>query len=77
MRSGRLLWFAQKKTCERHYPKRIGLTVPGASRRGRPKKTCHQRMKDDVMGVAVLPIRWSLAERSGEAVAYDNVFHLE
>ena len=55
MRSGRLRWFGhvQRRDSNNVTRRVMNLAIPGARRRGRPKKTWHQQLKDDMMGVGV------------------------
>ena len=51
MRSGRLRWFVRDAT---NVTRRVmELAIPGTRQRGRPKKTWHQQMKEDMADVAV------------------------
>ena len=55
MRVGRLRWFGH--VLRRYAPnvtrRVMNLAIPGTRRRGRPKKTWHQQIKDDMTGVDV------------------------
>ena len=55
MRSGRLRWFGQVQRRDANNVTHIvmGLAIPGTRRRGRPKKTRNQHIKDDMTGVGV------------------------
>ena len=55
MRSGRLLWFrhAQRRDANNVSCRVIELAIPDTRRRGRPKKTLPQQIKDDMTGVRV------------------------
>ena len=55
MRSGRLRWFGhvQRRDANNITRRVMELAIPGARRRGRPKKTWHQQIKDDMTGVGV------------------------
>ena len=50
MHCGRLRWFGHADNVTRRM---MNLAIPGARRRGRPKKTWHQQIKDDMTGVGV------------------------
>ena len=54
-RSGRLRWFGHVKRRDANNITRrvMELAIPGTRRRGRPKKTWHQQMKEDMTGVGV------------------------
>ena len=49
MRSGRLRWFGhvQRRDATNVTRRVMELAIPGTRRRGRPKKTWHQQMKED------------------------------
>ena len=53
MRSGRLHWFGHEQRQDANNVTRIvmELAIPGTTRRGRPKKTRYQQVKDDMMGM--------------------------
>ena len=55
MRSGRLRWFGHVQIRDvTNVTRRVmELAIPGTRRRGRPKKTWHQQMKEDMAGVGV------------------------
>ena len=55
MRSGRLRWFGhvQRRDADNVTRRVMELAIPGARRRGRPKKTWHQQLKDDMTAVGV------------------------
>ena len=55
MRSGRLRWFGHvRRRGATNVTRRVmELAIPGTRRRGRPKKTWHQQMKEDMAGVGV------------------------
>ena len=55
MRSGRLRWFGhvQRRDATNVTRRVMELAIPGTRRRGRPKKTWHQQMKEDMAGVGV------------------------
>ena len=55
MRSGRLRWFGhvQRRDADNVTRRVMELAIPGARRRGRPKKTWHQQLKDDMTDVGV------------------------
>ena len=55
MRSGRLRWFGhvQRRDATNVTRRVMELAIPGTRRRGRPKKTLHQQMKEDMAGVGV------------------------
>ena len=55
MRSGRLRWFGhvQRRDATNVTRRVMELAIPGTRRRGHPKKTWHQQMKEDVAGVGV------------------------
>ncbi len=55
MRSGRLRWFGhvQRRDATNVTHRVMELAIPGTRRRGRPKKTWHQQMKEDMAGVGV------------------------
>ena len=55
IRSGRLRWFGHVQRRDANNPTRrvMELAIPGTRRRGRPKKTWHQYMKEDMTGVGV------------------------
>ena len=55
MRSGRLRWFGhvQRRDANNITRRVMELAIPGARRRGRPTKTWHQLIKDDMAGVGV------------------------
>ena len=55
MRGGRLRWFGHVQRREANNVTRrvMNLAIPGARRRGRPKKTWHQQLKDDMTDVGV------------------------
>ena len=55
MRVGRLRWFGhvQRREANNVTSRVMNLAIPGARRRGRPKKTWHQQLKDDMTDVGV------------------------
>ena len=55
MRGGRLRWFGHVQRREANNVTRRVMyrAIPGTRRRGRPKKTWHQQIKDDMPGVDV------------------------
>ena len=55
MRSGRLRWFGhvQRRDATNVTRRVMELAIPGTRRRGRPKKTWHQQMKEDMADVGV------------------------
>ena len=55
MRGVRLRWFGhvQRRDANKVTRRVMELAIPGARRRGRPKKTCHQQIKEDMTGVSV------------------------
>ena len=55
MRGGRLRWFGhvQRRDADNVIRRVMELAIPGTRRRGRPKETWHQQIKDDMMGVGV------------------------
>ena len=55
MRSGRLRWFGhvQRRDADNVTRRVMELAILGTRRRGRLKKTWHQQMKDDMVGVGV------------------------
>ena len=58
MRSGRLRWFqpfghVQRRDATNVTRRVMELAIPGTRRRGRPQKTWHQQMKEDMAGVGV------------------------
>ena len=55
MRGGRLRRFGHVQRRESNNVTRrvVDLAIPGARRRGRPKKTWHQQIKDDMTAVGV------------------------
>ena len=55
MHGGRLRWFGhvQRRDADNVTSRVMELAIPGARRRGRPKKTWHQQIKDDMTGVGV------------------------
>ena len=55
MRSGRLRWFGhvQRRDATNVTRRVMEMAIPGTRRRGRPKKTWHQQMKEDMAGVGV------------------------
>ena len=55
MRGGSLRWYGHVQRREANNVTRsvINLAIPGARRRGRPKKTWHQQIKDDMTDVGV------------------------
>ena len=55
MRSGRLRWFGhvQRRDATNVTRRVMEVAIPGTRRRGRPKKTRHQQMKEDMAGVGV------------------------
>ena len=57
MRSGRLRWFGHVHRRDANNVTRrvMELAIPGTRRRGRPKKTCHQQMKEDMGGRGCYP----------------------
>ena len=48
-----LVWTCPKTRYKQRHRRVLNLTIPGARRRGRPKKTWHQQLKDDMTGVGV------------------------
>ena len=52
---GRLRWFGhvQRRDANNVTRSVMELAIPGTTRRGRPKKTWHQQIKDDMTGVGV------------------------
>ena len=55
MRGGRLRWFGhvQRRDADNVTRRVMELAIPGTRRRGRPKKTWHQQIKDDMTCVGV------------------------
>ena len=55
MRGGRLRWFGhvQRRDANNVTRRVMALAIPGARRRGRPKKTWHHQIKDDMTAVGV------------------------
>ena len=55
MRCGRLRWFGhvQRRDADNVTFRVMNLAIPGTRRRGRPKKTWYQQIKDDMTGVGV------------------------
>ena len=55
LRSGRLRWFGhvQRRDANNATRRVMELAIPGTRRRGCPKKTWHQQIKDDVTGLSV------------------------
>ena len=55
MRGGRLRWFGhvQRRDADNVTRRVMELAIPGARRRGRPKKTWHHQIKDDMTAVSV------------------------
>ena len=55
MRGGRLRWFGhvQRRDANNVTRRVLNLAIPGAIRRGRPKKIWHQQLKDDMTDVGV------------------------
>ena len=55
MRSGRLRWFGhvQRRDADNVTRRVMELAIPGARRRGRPNKTWHHQIKDDMTAVGV------------------------
>ena len=55
MRSGSLRWFGhvQRRDATNVTRRVMELAIPGTRRRGHPKKTWHQHMKEDMAGVGV------------------------
>ena len=55
MRNGRHCWFGhvQRRDANNVTRRVMELAIPGARRRGRPKKTWHHQIKDDMTGVGV------------------------
>ena len=55
MRSGHLRWFGhvQRRDATNVNRRVMELAIPGTRRRGRPKETWHQQMKEDMAGVGV------------------------
>ena len=53
MRCGRLRWFGhvQRRDADNVTRRVINLAIPGTRRRGRPKKTWNQQLKDDMTAV--------------------------
>ena len=53
MRGGRLRWFGhvQRRDADNVTRRVMELALPGARRRGRPKKTWHHEIKDDMTAV--------------------------
>ena len=52
IRSGRHRWFG-RRDANNVTRRMMNLAIPGARRRGRPKKTWHQQIKDDMTGMGV------------------------
>ena len=81
MRSGRLRWFGhvQRQDATNVTRRVMALAIPGARRRGRPKKTWHQQMKEDMAGVGVTQDvaldrkEWSSVLASDTLQCYCNV----
>ena len=55
MRCGRLRWLGhvQRRDADNVTRRVMNLAIPGTRRRGRPKKTCNQQLKDDMTAVGV------------------------
>ena len=55
MRGGRLRWFGQvqRRDADNVTRRVMVLAIPGARRRGRPNKTWHQQIQDDMTAVGV------------------------
>ena len=55
MRGGRLRWFGhvQRRDANNVTRRVMELAIPGARRRGRPKKTWHYQIQDDMTAVGV------------------------
>ena len=55
MRCGRLRWFGhvQRRDADNVTRRVMNLAIPGTRRRGRPKKTWNQQLKDDMTAVGV------------------------
>ena len=55
MRGGRLRWFGhvQRRDADNVTRRVMELAIPGARRRGWPKKTWHHQIKDDMTAVGV------------------------
>ena len=55
MCSGRLRWFGQVQTRDENTVtcRVVDLAIPGTRRRGRPKKTWHQQVNEDMTGVGI------------------------
>ena len=55
MRGGRLRWFGhvQRRDADNVTRRVTNLAIPGTRRRGRPNKTWHQQIKDDMTAVGV------------------------
>ena len=55
MRCGHLRWFGhvQRRDADNVTRRVMNLAIPGTRRRGRPKKTWHQQLKDDMTDVGV------------------------
>ena len=55
MRSGRLRWFGhvQRRDANNVTRRVMELAIPDTRRRGRPKKTWHQQINEDMAGVGV------------------------
>ena len=68
MRSGRLRWFGhvQRRDATNITRRVMELAIPGTRRRGRPKKTWHQQMKEDMAGVGDVALDRKEWRRSGE-----------
>ena len=56
MRGGRLRWFGhvQRRDANNVTRRVMHLAMLGTRRRGRPKKTWRQQIKDDITGVGVI-----------------------
>ena len=66
MRSGHHRWFWHVQREMNNVTRRvIKLAILGTRRRGRPKKTWHQHIKDDMTGAGVIQDT-AQPERSGE-----------
>ena len=55
MRCDHLRWFGhvQRRDADNVTRRVMNLAIPGARRRGRPKKTWHQQIQDDMTGVGI------------------------
>ena len=48
-----LVWTVQRRDADNVTRRVVNLAIPGTRRRGRPKKTWHQQLKEDMTGVGV------------------------